>query len=352
MFMRRATLLFCSALTLFATPGLATDNLRIERVSPTDVTLHCDDSDPVDIFVSDTPAIPAGAQPVVSARRGNQARITMPADRHRFVIVRDGGDQSLAIIAERVVTLEQGSNFRDVGGYTAADGRSVRWGRIYRSGALPMITEQDGRSLAALGIGSIIDLRSLDERSVAPTTLDDRTGALFLSNDYSMGPLMAQFANRGDRPMYAGMETMLAPQYRQIFRRLLADDGAVMYHCSAGQDRTGVATALILSALGVDRATIITDYHLSTELRRPQWEMPPVNPADHPGNLIVQYYAQAAARPGGVRAEPLYTADGQSHLAQFFTYIDATYGGVEGYLDRVLGITAADVARLRALYLE
>ncbi len=177
-------------------------------------------------------------------------------------------------------------------------------------------------------------------------------GALFISNDYGMRPLMAQFANRGDRPMYAGVETMLAPQYRSIFRRLLADDGAVLYHCSAGQDRTGVATALILSALGVDRATIITDYHLSTELRRPQWEMPPVNPADHPGNVIVQYYAQAAARPGGVRAAPLYTPDGQSHLAQFFTHIDATYGSVEGYLDRVLGIIATDVARLRALYLE
>jgi protein-tyrosine phosphatase len=338
--------------TLLATPVAATENVAIARIDPAQVTVSWTDSDPVDVFVSDTPALPANAVPVVRGERSGRARVALPADRHRFIILRDGGDGSLAITAERVVQLEQGSNFRELGGYRTTDGRTVRWGRIYRSGALPMLTDRDGTSLAALGIGSIIDLRSLDERSVAPTTLDDSTGALFISNDYSLRPLMAQFMNRGDRPMYAGIETLLAPQYRAIFRRLLADEGAVLYHCSAGQDRTGVATALILSALGVDRATIITDYHLSTELRRPQWEMPPVNPADHPGNMIVQYYAQAAAQPGGIRAEPLYTTDGQSHLAQFFTHIDATYGSVEAYLDQVLGITSADIARLRALYLE
>ena len=125
--------------------------------------------------------------------------------------------------------------------------------------------------------------------SVAPDTLDDRTGALFLSNDYSIRPLMGNMAAMQEGNMYAGLTPVVRPQFRAIFRRLLADDGAVMYHCSAGQDRTGVATALILSALGVDRQTILRDYHKSTEWRRPQWEMPTVDPADYPDNMIVQY---------------------------------------------------------------
>jgi protein-tyrosine phosphatase len=125
-----------------------------------------------------------------------------------------------------------------------------------------------------------------------------------------------------------------------------------MYHCSAGQDRTGITTGLILSALGVDRATILKDYHLSTELRRPQFEMPPLDPADWPGNPIVPYYVAAMKKPGGPKAEPLFTPKGNSHLAQFFEMIDKEHGGIAAYLEKELGIDARDTERLRALYLE
>jgi protein-tyrosine phosphatase len=133
---------------------------------------------------------------------------------------------------------------------------------------------------------------------------------------------------------------------------MLRDEGAVMYHCSAGQDRTGITTGLILSALGVDRATILKDYHLSTELRRPQFEMPPLDPADWPGNPIVPYYVAAMKKPGGPKAEPLFTPKGNSHLAQFFEMIDKEHGGIAAYLEKELGIDARDTERLRALYLE
>ena len=81
-------------------------------------------------------------------------------------------------------------------------------------------------------------------------------------------------------------------------------------------------------------------------------EMPPLTPADWPGNPVVPYYAAGQKAPGGPKAEPLYTRSGASHLARFFEVIDRDYGGVDGYLVRELGITPADVARLRALYLE
>ena len=334
-----------------AAPAFAVHNITVARIDADTVKVSWQDADPVDIIITDTPVAAGAAVPVVTASRKGEAIIALPAAKRQFLVLRDGGDASLTLTAERELPLAKGSNFRDLGGYKGAGGKTVRWGKVFRSGALPLLTEADYTLLGGLNIGTIVDLRSLEEREVAATQLDDRTGALFISNDYSLKPLMANMGSMKGEYVYTGMEKLLSPQYRSLFKRLLADDGAVMYHCSAGQDRTGIASALILSALGVDRETILADYHLSTQLRRPQNEMPPLDPADYPTNPIVQYYAAAAKKPGGVKAEPLYSASGKSHLAQFFEVIDRDYGGVEGYL-ATLGITPVDIARLRSQYLE
>ena len=335
-----------------ACPALAVDNVTVSRIDADTVKVSWQDSDPVDIIVTDKPVAAGFAIPLVKANRKGTAIVAMPASKRQFLVLRDGGDGSLTLAAERELPLAKGSNFRDLGGYPGAGGKTVRWGQIFRSGALPLLTTEDYTLLGGLNIGTIVDLRSLEEREVAATQLDDRTGALFVSNDYSLKPLMAKMSVTKGEYVYSGMEKLLAPQYRSLFKRLLADDGAVMYHCSAGQDRTGIASALILSVLGVDRETILADYHLSTQVRRPQNELPPLDPADYPGNPIVQYYAAAAKKPGGMKAESLYSASGTSHLIQFFEVLDRDYGGVEGYLNSQLGITQVDIARLRSLYLE
>jgi protein-tyrosine phosphatase len=335
-----------------AIPAGATENIEVTRIDDDYVAVRWQDTDPVDIFLSATPIANVGGTPLSAKDRSGETKIKSAVGQRLYVIIRDRGDKSLSVAAERLLPLQQGSNFRDLGGYTGAGGKTIRWGRIYRSGALPLLTERDNRLLGSLGIGTIVDLRSLEEREVAPTQLDDATGALFVSNDYSIKPLFRDWAAMPQSNMYADFGKRFAPQYRSIFRRLLADDGAVLYHCSAGQDRTGVASALILSALGVDRNVILADYHKSTEWRRPQWELPALDPADHPDNPIVQYYAAASKRPGGAKAEPLYTKDGQSHLAQFFAFIDTEYGGVAPFLQKELGIDPADIAQLRKLYLS
>jgi protein-tyrosine phosphatase len=337
---------------LLAGPAYALTNAEVVRIDERSVVVRWQDEDPVDITLSDQPLLPKGTKPLIKGNRKGEAVIDLPAAKRSYVILRDRGDGRVTVVAERELPLQAGSNFRDLGGYTGADGRKLRWGKIFRSGALPLLTEADYTLLGGLKIGTIVDLRSLEEREVAGTVLDDRTGAMFVANDYSLKPLMSSYNTSSGEYVYAGMGKMLAPQYRSIFKRLLADDGAVLYHCSAGQDRTGIATALILSALGVDRATILKDYHLSTALRRPQNEMPPVDPAKFPGNPIVQYYAAAAKKPGGAKAEPLFSKSGVSHLTQFFEILDRDYGGVEGYLAKELGINALDIVRLRARYLE
>ncbi len=341
------------SLGFVSTSALAIEAAEVKRTDAQTVVVTWQDSDPVSVYVATRPdAAPEAAVLVGRDQRGGSLTVAAEASERRYFILRDGGDTSLTRVAERVLPLQQGSNFRDIGGYVGADGKRVKWGRIYRSGAMPLLTEADYRQLGTLGLGTIIDLRSTDERMIAPDQLDDRTGALFISNDYSLRTLLADMSGGDGEYTYRKTGQALAPQYRAIFRRLLADDGAVMYHCSAGQDRTGIATALVLSALGVDRSTIIADYHLSTALRRPQFEMPPLDPADWPGNPIVPLYAASQKAPGGPKAEPLYSRKGVSHLVQFFEVIDRDYGSVEGFLTKELGIGATELARLRALNLE
>ena len=340
---------FTLALLLSASPALAQEPLLIERVDADTLALVRSDPAPAALWLSADPVLDTGDMLLTEHDSSEWYEFASPATQRHYVFVvgTDGREQ---VASERVLPLEQGSNFRDIGGYSTADGRTVRFGLAFRSGAMPLLTEADYALLEQLDIGAVVDLRSLEERNVAADELDDRTGALFLSNDYLIAPLMADLGRGGGENMYAGMESLLRPQFRAIFNRLLAGEGAVVYHCSAGQDRTGMAIALIYDLLAVDRETIVADYHLSTALRRPQFEMPPIDAADYPGNPIVQYYsaARAAGRTG---AEPLFTPSGQSHLVQFFAHIDATYGGTAGYLEQQLGMTAEQIERLRELML-
>lgn len=301
------------------------------------------------VWISTDPKLDDGDRRV-SVTADRKVRLPIAAGERRYIIlVGDGGHQT--VVAERALPLQQASNFRDLGGYPTRDGHTVKWGKAFRSGAMPLLTESDYGLLDQLHIGTVVDLRSLEERAIAPDLLDDRTGALFVANDYSLKPLMAQFGQGGGENAYRGIERILKPQFRSLFRRLIAEDGAVLYHCSAGQDRTGIATALLYDVLGVDRETILMDYHLSTALRRPQWEMPAIDPKDHAGNLIVQYYF---ARPPEKRniPDPLFTKSGASHLAQFFVYLDSEYGGSEGYLRKELAFDDASLAKLRAVMLD
>ena len=337
-------------LALFASPALAAERATLTRIDAGTVELDVAALKPASIWISRDDRYDEADERVTASAKDGKLRLAIPADQRRYVILRDKQGYDMAV-AERVLPLQQGSNFRDVGGYVTKDGRTVRWGKAFRSGAMPLLTEADYALVEQLALGTVVDLRSLDEREVAPDTIDDRTGALFVANDYSLKPLMARMGQGHGENIYSGMEKLMAPQYRSLFRRLLDEDGAVLYHCSAGQDRTGMATAILYDVLGVDRETILRDYHLSTHLRRPDFEMPKIDPKDYPDNPIVQYFFKRASSERA-KAEPLYTPTGASHLAQFFAYLDQTYGGSEGYLTQGLGLTDQDIVKLRQIMLE
>lgn len=356
---RRFWPMISAALLGLATGALAAiDSPRVERAAPDKVIVRWKSEHPVDVFLAVRPDVaPTRARLVAPADMDGvyQADWTDPA--RPYVILRDKADGQIVRVAERLLSLERGSNFRDVGGYPGANGKHVRWGLIYRTAAMPMLTDADYRQISALDIREDIDLRSTEERVIAPDHLGERTTARYFAIDYPGASIFGRLstpvgAKSGSADLYREWLTSLAPQYREIFRELLRHDGAVAYHCSAGQDRTGLATALILLALGVPRDVIFEDYHLSTADRRPENEIPPLTPGEYPGNIVADFYLKLRAAGVPMKARPLYDANGQPLLQHSLDEINARWGSVETYLDKELGVDKAAIARLRALYLE
>ncbi len=325
----------------------------VERDPAGGLVLRWTDANPVDVFASPrADATPASATLVSRADADGQEAVADAGPERRYFILRDTRSGKMSRVAERVLPLERGSNFRDLGGYETAGGRHVRWGLIYRSGATALLADGDVARVKALGLADIIDLRSSEERVLAPTRL---TGIRYSAIDYSMLSMMG--ARTGGVPadmfeLYRNMPAFLAPHLRIVFGDLVAQKGPIMFHCSAGQDRTGVTVALILSALGVPRDRIIADYHLSTTYRRPENEMPVITPAMAETNPVARMFAGYQSAPGARTPTPLKNAEGRAFLEGAFAEIDARWGSVDGYLKGELGLTERDLRRLRTAYTE
>ncbi len=332
----------------------AIEDASIERSAPTKIVVRWRDADPVDVYLARDPdTLIEDATRVSGADRDGEQALSVDVGARPYILLRDQGDGTTLRLAERALPLEQGSNFRDLGGYPTADGRHVRWGRIFRSGGTPLLTDADLTRIAALDLRRMIDLRSSEERALAPTRI---AGVEYAAIGYSMAAMSGGTISSGGLTdigrVYRGFPAMFAPQTRLIFRTLLQDDGAIVYNCAAGQDRTGFVTAVILSALGVPRDVIYRDYHLSTVYRRPQFEMPKIDTRVQSGNPVAMFFAKYQEDPGYATPKPLYTPDGKAMLEFAFEDMDARWGSVDGYLAQEIGLTAADLERLRSLYLE
>lgn len=333
-----------------ASAGAVTSPL-VTRIAPDRVLVSWADKDPVDVFFSATPNQPISKAKLVSAgdRDGRHELVVDPASRP-YLILRDTKTGAKTTVAERLLPLEKGSNFRDIGGYPAAGGKHVRWGMIYRSGGTPMLTDADVARVTPLVV-DMVDLRSSEERVLAPTRLE---GVRYSAVGYSMSKISNLGAQTNSSPgqAYRTFPTTLAPHLRLIFDRLERNEGGLVYNCTAGQDRTGFTTAMILSALGVPREVILQDYHLSTTLRRPENEMPRFDAAAQAANPVAAFFARYQADPAAQTPRPLYTPNHTAFLEIAFLEIETKWGSVDNYLTQMAGVSAADRARLRAIYLE
>ena len=167
--------------------------------------------------------------------------------------------------------MEGGYNFRDLGGIKNLEGKYVRWGKIYRSDELKNLTDNDLKYLQEIPLLSIIDFRSEQEIKSAPDRVPNTVKKVYqfsitpgnLANINNIQSLSKEELVTLMQELNAMLvtENHIVEQYKKFFEVLHTEQEVpVIFHCTAGKDRTGMASALFLAALGVDEETIYENY--------------------------------------------------------------------------------------------
>jgi protein-tyrosine phosphatase len=253
---------------------------------------------------------------------------------------------------DRLVQIEGTLNFRDIGGYATRFGRDVRKHTVYRSDGLAAVGDAGWERLTQLGIREIFDLRHEVELRTASYESPDGINVTNLA----IGPKEVQTeAKDVFELMKSGGEDDFGLDYMiDMYGRIFADHAAAfgellthladrrrlpaVFHCTAGKDRTGIAAALVLSVLGVDRKTILDDYELSNEFRSTR--------------RIEQLRPQLEAEGIDVERVRPYLSAPRPALEAALTGVDVSNGGVDGFLVERAGVAPGTLEALREVLLE
>jgi protein-tyrosine phosphatase len=240
---------------------------------------------------------------------------------------------------DRLIALEGAVNFRDLGGYTTVDGQRTRWRVLFRADGLGELTEADLTILRELGICTVVDLRSGDEVEQSRFDVDAHPVTFHHFPFIKSLPNVEEFERA---PGFLGDQytEMLDEATSQIVGALTAlaapDARPAVFHCTAGKDRTGLLSALVLSLLGVPEETVVADYALSGEAM-----------ARLRAKLIVKY-------PDGklliTDSDSIFSAD-PANMVALFAHLRARYGTVADYAAKI-GVPGDVISRLREALLE
>jgi protein-tyrosine phosphatase len=252
--------------------------------------------------------------------------------------------------ARRVVSLEGGRNFRDLGGYRTVDGRHVKWGKLYRSGSMAWLTPADYERLSKLAIKTICDLRTVQECKAEPNKWREVANIGYWAREHSdsfgelrkimiSGLTTPETARAAMLEGYRQLPFEQAPAHQALFSRLAAGEVPLVFNCAAGKDRAGTAAALILSALGVPRETVVDDYLLTervVDLEAIFMDRRRTNELSNQSRSVVTAILKADA----------------SYLHAALDAVEEKHGTAAAYVRDALGITEEALFGIRQSLLE
>lgn len=277
---------------------------------------------------------------------------------------------SSVFFAQQFIPVQGIVNARDLGGYAVQDGRRVRDGLLLRSAHLAEATDTDLQYLSQLPTAAVIDMRKEDEKKgkvdrtvpgaeYIPLPIDatGNAGAGMTEKEKKKFTghkkfevkkiIVAAAFNKKAQEVAREMYPILLfrpesqEQFAAFFRHVLAAErGAVLYHCSQGKDRTGIASALLLAALGADRDTIVSDFDATNKVYESDVKK---------FSVLVRLLGGKDEEVGVVKA---FLGCNTDNFIRALDRIDREYGSLDAYLHGPMGLTDEDIQTLRARYLE
>lgn len=257
------------------------------------------------------------------------------------------------------VPLEGQSNFRDVGGYETADGKMVKTGILYRSGELHALTDSDVQKLDDLELKTVISFlipKEIEARGADRVPKGTKEVALPIEAGGGLVGEVSKARTTGDfsnvpadlNPKFHELLTEEArAQYAELIREIIASDGQPLaYHCSHGIHRTGTATAIILSAVGVPWETVRKDYLLSNEARADVIE----KRTEQLRQLAANYFNIPPEEVDMTNINAFYILKG-AYIDGTLSVVETEYGGWDAYLTNGLGLSQKEIEQLRKILL-
>ncbi|MBL6701588.1 MAG: tyrosine-protein phosphatase [SAR86 cluster bacterium] len=250
----------------------------------------------------------------------------------------------------RLLPMDGSHNTRELGGYKTTDGKTIKWGKLFRSDKLSDISKTDQAYLQNLGIKKIVDFRSEQEKAEDPNIIP--TGISYVEMPISVDGAMrskieAVLKGETDREVQSFLidankefVTNYADVYENFLRGLIDEDAPTLFHCTAGKDRAGFAAAITLIALGVSKEDVINDYMKTNAFTQERIE-----------EILGQIELMSLYQSDVEILRPLLGVE-QIYIETAFRTAEDKYGSLENFIRDGLNISDEDIQKLRNKFLE